>query len=171
MMGRQSRSEALFYYFRLEDQIPETHLLRPSRVNGCLQLHRCPTSNCHRRGLHPRLWSRQVRQASSQAPPSLDVGRESVGPMFLLAVSMQYKLAALETGFHFPYVVRVVSLRSVHCLTDIILAHRRCLLGTANEPKLALRDIPFLQPYVHEVILSPPSRSEVNHERTSRSSV
>ena len=89
--------------------------------------------------------------------------------MFLLAVSVQYKLAALETGFHFPYVVRVVSLRSVHCLTDIILAHRRCLLGTANEPKLALRDIPFLQPYVHEVILSPPSRSEVNHERTSRS--
>ena len=28
MMGQQARSEALFYYFRLEDQIPETHLLR-----------------------------------------------------------------------------------------------------------------------------------------------
>jgi transposase len=28
MMGQHSRSEALFYYFRLEDQIPETHLLR-----------------------------------------------------------------------------------------------------------------------------------------------
>ncbi len=28
MMGHQSRSEALFYYFRLEDQIPENHLLR-----------------------------------------------------------------------------------------------------------------------------------------------
>jgi hypothetical protein len=28
MMGRHSRSEALFYYFRLEDQVPETHLLR-----------------------------------------------------------------------------------------------------------------------------------------------
>src|SRR5215469_2154015 len=28
MMGHQARSEALFYYFRLEDQIPETHLLR-----------------------------------------------------------------------------------------------------------------------------------------------
>src|SRR6202049_4467632 len=28
MMGQQSRSEALFYYFRLEDQVPETHLLR-----------------------------------------------------------------------------------------------------------------------------------------------
>jgi len=28
MMGQHSRSEALFYYFRLEDQVPETHLLR-----------------------------------------------------------------------------------------------------------------------------------------------
>src|SRR6202048_4445964 len=29
MMGQHDRSEALFYYFRLEDQVPETHLLRP----------------------------------------------------------------------------------------------------------------------------------------------
>src|SRR6202050_1323665 len=28
MMGAHARSEALFYYFRLEDQVPETHLLR-----------------------------------------------------------------------------------------------------------------------------------------------
>jgi len=28
MMGQQSRNESLFYYFRLEDQIPEKHLLR-----------------------------------------------------------------------------------------------------------------------------------------------
>ncbi len=28
MMGSQSRSESLFYYFRLEDQVPESHLLR-----------------------------------------------------------------------------------------------------------------------------------------------
>jgi hypothetical protein len=28
MMGQQDRSEALFYYFRLEDQVPTTHLLR-----------------------------------------------------------------------------------------------------------------------------------------------
>ena len=28
MMGYHSRSEALFYYFRLDDQVPETHLLR-----------------------------------------------------------------------------------------------------------------------------------------------
>jgi hypothetical protein len=28
MMGQQDRSEALFYYFGLEDQVPENHLLR-----------------------------------------------------------------------------------------------------------------------------------------------
>src|SRR5215467_11713749 len=28
MMGHHTRSEALFYYFRVEDQIPENHLLR-----------------------------------------------------------------------------------------------------------------------------------------------
>src|SRR5712692_5925052 len=28
MMGQQPRVESLFYYFRLEDQIPEDHLLR-----------------------------------------------------------------------------------------------------------------------------------------------
>ena len=28
MMGRHSRAESLFYYFRIEDQVPEHHLLR-----------------------------------------------------------------------------------------------------------------------------------------------
>ena len=28
MMGSHSRSESLFYYFRIEDQVPENHLLR-----------------------------------------------------------------------------------------------------------------------------------------------
>jgi transposase len=28
MMGQHDRSEALFYHFRLEDQVPENHLLR-----------------------------------------------------------------------------------------------------------------------------------------------
>src|SRR5258708_11200008 len=28
MMGQHDRLESLFYYFRLEDQVPETHLLR-----------------------------------------------------------------------------------------------------------------------------------------------
>ena len=28
MMGQNDRSESLFYYFRIEDQVPENHLLR-----------------------------------------------------------------------------------------------------------------------------------------------
>src|SRR5450432_1731476 len=28
MIGKHDRSEALFYYFRLEEQVPESHLLR-----------------------------------------------------------------------------------------------------------------------------------------------
>lgn len=28
MMGQTTRSESLFYYFRLEDHVPEDHLLR-----------------------------------------------------------------------------------------------------------------------------------------------
>ena len=28
MMGHHTRSESLFYYFRLEDHVPENHLLR-----------------------------------------------------------------------------------------------------------------------------------------------
>ena len=27
MLGQHTRSESLFYYFRLEDQVPENHLL------------------------------------------------------------------------------------------------------------------------------------------------
>ena len=36
MMGQHSRSEALFYYFRLEDQVPENHLLR--LIDRCVNL-------------------------------------------------------------------------------------------------------------------------------------
>ena len=40
MMGRHDRSEALFYYFRLEDQVPENHLqlrVRPAATERQLQ--------------------------------------------------------------------------------------------------------------------------------------
>jgi len=36
MRGQHDRSEALFYSFRLEDQIPENHLLRRDRQAGAL---------------------------------------------------------------------------------------------------------------------------------------
>ena len=29
MMGQHSRSESLFYYFRIEDQVPENHFASP----------------------------------------------------------------------------------------------------------------------------------------------
>src|ERR1700739_1984961 len=34
MMGQQPRTDSLFYYFRLEDQIPEDHLLK--RLDRCI---------------------------------------------------------------------------------------------------------------------------------------
>ena len=38
MMGHHSRSESLFYYFRLEDQAPENHLLPWSSREGALRV-------------------------------------------------------------------------------------------------------------------------------------
>jgi hypothetical protein len=35
MMGTRPSSEALFYYFRLENQIPESHLLRLTLILLC----------------------------------------------------------------------------------------------------------------------------------------
>jgi predicted MPP superfamily phosphohydrolase len=37
MMGHQARSEAPLYYFRLEDQVPENHLLRLIRIANDLK--------------------------------------------------------------------------------------------------------------------------------------
>ena len=39
MMGQQSRTEPLFYYFRLEDQIPDDHLLK--RIDRCVDFSSC----------------------------------------------------------------------------------------------------------------------------------
>ena len=36
MMGQHDRSEALFYDFRLEDQVPETHCCDPSKGTSVL---------------------------------------------------------------------------------------------------------------------------------------
>jgi hypothetical protein len=52
MMGHHARSEALFYYFRLEDQIPETHLLRLIDKHVRFEFVRSPHRGilCNRRG-------------------------------------------------------------------------------------------------------------------------
>jgi hypothetical protein len=42
MMGQHSRSESLFYYFRLEDQVPENHLLRLIDAR-CVAFHSGPS--------------------------------------------------------------------------------------------------------------------------------
>ncbi len=89
--------------------------------------------------------SRKITSPELQIGISRLATRSGV-PTFLLAASVQYKVAALETGLHLPFVLRVVSLRFVHCFTDTVLAHRRCLLGSPNEPKqerLAFRGTPF----------------------------
>ena len=38
MMGQHDRSEALFYYFRLEDQVPEMRPGSPAEVQGLPRL-------------------------------------------------------------------------------------------------------------------------------------
>jgi hypothetical protein len=36
-MGQHDRSESLFYYFRIEDQVPENHLLHFRQSRGSTQ--------------------------------------------------------------------------------------------------------------------------------------
>src|ERR1700739_559219 len=47
MMGNHSRSESLFYYFRLEDQVPENHLLRLIDRHVSLQFIRAKLKDCY----------------------------------------------------------------------------------------------------------------------------
>jgi len=63
MMGHQSRSEALFYYFRLEDQVPENHLLRLIDKHVCFDFVR-----------------ERLKQSYS------DMGRPSIDPELLLRI-------------------------------------------------------------------------------------
>jgi hypothetical protein len=44
MTGQHDRSEALFYYFSLEDQVPETHLLRLIEKHISLEFVREPAA-------------------------------------------------------------------------------------------------------------------------------
>jgi hypothetical protein len=65
---------------------------------------------------------------------------------------MHDKLAALKPRLHFPRVIGVFALRSVHCCTGTVQGHRRRLLGTAGKTKperLALGSSLSLQPYIH----------------------
>src|SRR5499433_451334 len=47
MMGHHSRAESLFYYFRLEDQVPENHLLRLIDRHVNFEFIRAKLKNCY----------------------------------------------------------------------------------------------------------------------------
>ena len=55
MMGHHSRSEALFYYFRLEDQVPENHLLRLIDRHVNLEFIRAKFKDCYSDGGRPSI--------------------------------------------------------------------------------------------------------------------
>ena len=55
MMGQHDRSEALFYYFRLEDQVPETHLLRLIEKHISFEFVRERLRNSYSESVAPRL--------------------------------------------------------------------------------------------------------------------
>src|SRR6202007_2491338 len=63
MMGQHSRSESLFYYFRIEDQVPENHLLRLLDRHICFDLVREKLKDSYR-----------------------DTGRPSIDPELLLRI-------------------------------------------------------------------------------------
>jgi transposase len=55
MMGHHSRSEALFYYVRLEDQVPENHLLRLIDRQVNLEFIRAQLKDCYSDGGRPSI--------------------------------------------------------------------------------------------------------------------
>lgn len=57
MMGQHDRSESLFYYFRLEDHVPENHLLRLiDRHISFLYARLCAIPTARRDGLRSIQW-------------------------------------------------------------------------------------------------------------------
>ena len=78
MMGHHSRAESLFYYFRLENQIPENHLLRLIDRHVNLDFVRAKLKNAYS-----------------------DTGRPSIDPELLLRmllVAYLYGVTSEETG-------------------------------------------------------------------------
>src|SRR5215831_12081401 len=55
MMGHQARGESLFYYFRLEDQVPENHLLRLIDRHVNFDFVRAKLKDCYSDGGRPSI--------------------------------------------------------------------------------------------------------------------
>ena len=70
MMGHHSRGESLFYYFRLEDQIPENHLLRLIDRHVNFDFVRAKLKDSY-----------SVREANSGASPSTPASQRGNVPM------------------------------------------------------------------------------------------
>jgi hypothetical protein len=62
MMGHHARSEALFHYLRLEDQIPENRLLR--LIERHIQLRNCAAATQRQRQRNPSALSRSRTAAA-----------------------------------------------------------------------------------------------------------
>jgi transposase len=85
MMGHPDRSEALFYYFRLEDQIPQNHLLRLIDKHISFEFAR-----------------RQLKDSYS------DTGRPSIDPELLLRRGARQPGAAGDTTTTIGWTITVV---------------------------------------------------------------
>jgi len=75
----------------------------PSRVNGCLQLPPCQTSNCQRCGAHQSLWSRQARQTDKcavfgHAPATFPFCHPEAAPSRATARGGQRRISAFGLG-------------------------------------------------------------------------
>src|SRR5712692_2745924 len=91
MMRQNARSEALFYYFRLEDQVPENHLLRLIEKHISLAFVRERLKDSYsetgRPSIDPELLLRILRGGRSRCScPSVETGRPSIDPELLLRI-------------------------------------------------------------------------------------
>ncbi len=105
MMGQQPRTEPLFYYFRLEDQIPEHHLLRridryvdfsfvQERLRGAYSRLGRPSID-GAASLSPS-WSVLQPQGCTCASPSLGRSSKAIGVVVLTQHSSYLPVSFLE---------------------------------------------------------------------------
>src|ERR1039457_3716838 len=70
MMGQHDRSEALFYYFRLEDQVPENHLLRLIDKHISFEFVREQLKDSYRKWNSRTRWKNRCMSKNRYRPPT-----------------------------------------------------------------------------------------------------
>src|SRR5712691_9505356 len=100
MMGQHDRSEALFYYFRLEDQVPESHLLRLIEKHISFEFVR-----------------EQLKDSYSET------GRPSIDPELLLLILLLRRLLREPLGYRsgLKFTLLVVKAQTDHPITVLNL--------------------------------------------------